>query len=704
MTTKQNKFCEAAIDYVRRGISIIALKPKKKVPSFEHGLKQATTDIPDIRSWWEAYPDDNVAIVTGSVSGNLGVIDIDYDEEDEKDGNEFLHEWEREHGKLPETWTVVTARGGAHLYYRFRGEVPPNSTNTEISIDFRGEGGYVMAPPSIHPNGKEVYWDLAPDTTDLAWADDNVLAFLKAIRNANTQSGTKSVFTLPETIKKGERDSTLFKYACSLQAQGYNDSEITRFVLDANERRCQPALRRWEVDMKIRQALKYPKGEPMELKEIENTAEALTLELGKNGKPIQSINNCILAIESDEALKDHFYYDLMSYTRMVRLPLPWCSGKGVRPLTDNDYTELAAYLEVKHELNNKSKATDAAMATCVRHCINPLVDWLNGLKWDGQDRISTMFTECLGAENTEYTQAVAHLLLHGAVSRAFRPGCKFDYMPVIVGKQGLGKSYFISRLAMLPEWYLDNLNTFDGDAAVEKLRGIWIAEVAELTAMKRQKDLETIKAFVTTSKDTIRPKYARETEHRPRTCVMIGTTNDYSFLTDKTGNRRYLPIDTNIVEPTRSVFEESASYFEQLWAQAVHEVKTLKEPLVMPEHLAEQIEAIQAGHTEEDFRIGVIQEWLNDFCTALRNGDSPYVCIAQICECALDMQKCEYQGKRSVTNEIARIMANEITGWEKIGYKRIKDYGKQMSYAPIGACDFVWKRPDGFETLTGMPD
>ena len=165
---------EAAIGYARRGLAIIALEPRKKKPSFEHGLKDATTCLPDIREWWDAYPDDNVAIATGRVSGNIGVIDIDVDDDSGKDGYDFLRAWERTHGELPETWAVKTARGGQHLYYRFEGSVPPNTANEEIGIDFRGEGGYVMAPPSVHPNGRSVEWENHPDDFDLAWAGDEL--------------------------------------------------------------------------------------------------------------------------------------------------------------------------------------------------------------------------------------------------------------------------------------------------------------------------------------------------------------------------------------------------------------------------------------------------------------------------------------------------------------------------------------------------
>ena len=250
---------QAAIEYAQRGLAVFPLIPKRKEPSCDHGFKEATTNVQTIEQWWSEYQSDNVAIACGEVNGNIGVIDIDFDAEEGKNGYGFLEAWEREYGQLPQTWTVKTARGGKHLYYRFEGETPHNSTNEQLAIDFRGEGGYVMVPPSIHPNGKRVEWETSPDEIELAWADDNVKAFVAAIRPQNTKGVQR--FVLPVIIHIGERDDTLFRYACSLQGQGVEDSQISNLVHEANNSRCEQPLPSQQVEQKIRQALLYPKGQ-----------------------------------------------------------------------------------------------------------------------------------------------------------------------------------------------------------------------------------------------------------------------------------------------------------------------------------------------------------------------------------------------------------------------------------------------------------
>ena len=114
-----------------------------------------------------------------------------------------------------------------------------------------------------------------------------------------------------------------------------------------------------------------------------------------------------------------------------------------------------------------------------------------------------MMEKMLGAAKNEYTTAVMKLFMMGAISRIYYPGCKFDYMLVLVGRQGGGKSSFLRFLALNDDWYNDNFSTLDSSHAVENLRGMWIVELAELQATKRAKDVETIKSFITSRVDTV---------------------------------------------------------------------------------------------------------------------------------------------------------------------------------------------------------
>lgn len=681
---------EAAVDYVRRGLAVIALQPRKKAPSFRNGLKDATTHAGDVEAWWNMYPTDNVAIVTGRVSGNIGVIDIDIDDDCGKDGYEFLRKWEREHGPLPDTWTVTTARGGQHMYYRFDGEVPRNTANEELAIDFRGEGGYVMAPPSVHPNGNVVEWDFHPDDYDLAWADDNVLAFLDAVRPKGMQNSAGK-FELPEHVSKGGRNQAMFKYCSSLQSRGLGDREIRMLAHAANQERFEPPMDADEVDRCVDSALGYDKGDSRKPKHIEVRHGKAVLDVGTNGNVLQTCTNATKAVMADERLSGRFRHDQLADSVMVTLPLPWDGGTGDRPLTDADYVALHTYLEDNYRLTKKQNAIDAVTNASRANAYNPLTDWLSSLVWDGTERMDMLLPAFLGAEPSDYNVAVTRVALFGAVARAYRPGTKVDNMPILVGRQGLGKSFFLRTLACGDQWYSDNLNTIEGDKGMEKLAGMWIVEMAELLATKKAKEVEAIKAFITSTSDYYRKPYERIAAQRPRTCTFWGTTNSKSFLNDKTGNRRFLPVVCGVNEPYMSCWDKgSHAYMEQVWAEAVHRWHNEKPSLTLDDSVQDAALRQQESFAEDDPRVGIIEEYLE---TRLVIGVTQSAVDRRVCTQEI-MSECLHveQGTAfylTLVRDVVQIM-DDMPGWKRLEKKaKTRNYGTQRCWVPDDEPDSV---------------
>jgi hypothetical protein len=139
----------AALRYAEHHWPVFPCRPRAKTPCTAHGLRDATTDRGLIGGWWETWPDANVAVRTGAVSGVL-VLDVDGD-----DGAESLNMLEREHEPLPRTASVVTPRGGQHIYFRHPGgEIRNSAGKLGTGLDIRGDGGYVLAPPSVGPAGR----------------------------------------------------------------------------------------------------------------------------------------------------------------------------------------------------------------------------------------------------------------------------------------------------------------------------------------------------------------------------------------------------------------------------------------------------------------------------------------------------------------------------------------------------------------------
>lgn len=702
----------AALAYAKAGWAVFPLIPGKKKPATVNGFHEATRDAAEITEVWGAHPDCGIGIATGKVSGGLVVLDFDVHPEKGEDGLETLHEWEREHGDLPETVTVVTGSGGYHMYY-YTDEPHKCAANGELGVDIRANGGYVVAPPTLHPNGTYYEWENDPEEYAVARADANVLAFIDYVRPRGGEDGQK--FEMPDRIGSGSRDDTLFKLACSLRAKDVPMDEIMAALQGINVSKCDPPMTEAEVERIVKNVCTRYEGGTSEAKELppvsgedsEDYDIPIKLMTRKgSGEPIQNLFNCRTVIAMHPHLANRFFYDERSYTVMCRLPLPWDKREGnPRQVTDVDYAYLKAFMERYYKLSNKQNVIDAVSMAAHDNRCNQVVEYLQGLEWDGTPRIRTAFSVFLGAEMNDYNAEASALAFLGGVARAVNPGCKFDYVVVLVGPQGIGKSWFVRKMAVRTEWFGDGINTFSGDAAVEKLRGVWIGEASEMLALKATKEVEGVKAFITTQYDIIRPKYARETEQRPRACIIMGTTNDAGFLTDSTGNRRFLPIECRKTEPPMALDDpEADAFFEQCWAEA-YSVYTAQCPkLVLSARAQAYATEMQETYTEDDPRVGIIQRRLDEKVlafasvtvrTGTKNGrleEGLRVCVREVVEKLPDDYRNAAATSRGA-NQIHNIFRNKIRGWEgfttsegKPSKAKCGEYGIQRCYVPTEEC------------------
>lgn len=663
------------------GWSVFPVRRDKR-PAVPHGVNDADNDAGPIAEFYSRNPGLGVAVAMGSRSGGIFAIDIDVDEEAGKDGWETLRRWEDEHGALPETVTSITGRGGCHMIYRSAAEVR-NSVNSELGVDVRGEGGYIIAPPSMHESGRRYEWQDPPGECQVAWADANVMAFVDFVR-AGKEAGER--FEMPESVGEGGRNSFIYKLACSEQGKGRPDGEIMDYCLFVNQRRCTPPLPEGEVTKTVESALSLRKGPSEEVaRRSKGKSQGMALDLTKSGAPKNTVHNIETILTGDPLISGRLWFNSMAYTKFITTPCPWDPSATSRPVSDYDYGHLQAYVEHEYGISSKQKLIDAVGNVCTKNARNPLAEWLDSLSWDGKERIFSLFPLFLGADVTEYNGEVARLFMLGAVARAYEPGCKFDYMPILSGPQGIGKSSLLRTLATRQEWYCDNLNTVEGDAAAEKIRGMWICEMAELLASKRSRDVEAMKAFVTSAVDTIRPKYGRETEQRPRTCVFCGTTNSSSFLVDKTGNRRFLVVECGAARAEMNPVvpgDVGRLLVEQCWAEAAHVWKDRRPSLVMPAHLAAEVQSKQDAYTEDDPRVGLIQRYMDNAAARAEGGATVRVCAAEVMVGALGIDRKDCVPGAAM-NQVHEIMATKIEGWQRSEKKqRCGEWGVQRCYVP----------------------
>lgn len=327
----------------------------------------------------------------------------------------------------------------------------------------------------------------------------------------------------------------------------------------------------------------------------------------QTGQIKATIDNMWLILENDPNLKGKFALNEFAGRGEVLGSLPWDPGEKHRLWSDNDNQGLYWYLEKYYNLTGNGKIDGALSLHSAKHSFNEVKDYLNSLYWDGVPRLDTLFIDYLGAEDAPYVRAVTRKAFTAAVERALSPGCKYDTMVILSGAQGLGKSTLLDKMSR--GWFNDSIRTFEGKEASELLQGVWLVEISELDAFRRT-DVARIKQFLSLRADRFRAAYGRHVKELPRCCVFFGTTNSTEFLQDRTGNRRFWPVDVGVVDSVKSVWKDLDGELDQLWAEAVMRWR-MGEPLYLEKAEVEAAaKATQESHREISSREGIIRDFI----------------------------------------------------------------------------------------------
>lgn len=287
----ENVLLNAALGYAERGWAVLPLVPKGKRPLIDGGFYGASKNPETIRTWWTRWPNANIGLATGVVSG-LMVVDCDV--KHGPDGIAIYKEWLAA-SLIPgeagiETWTVNTPSGGKHYYYRCASErigSPPNFIN---SVDARANGALVLLPPSIYPNGKTYTWEEGHSPDDMldGPAQPPFAVIVEILAHKHT--GRVEV---PQEIPEGQRNGTLFKLGCSMRSQGFDADAIHAALQATNNNRCVPPLDDSEVETISSQAAKYEPGNLHNSGEATDTVTAAEL-MGKEFRSlVQPVRNLI---------------------------------------------------------------------------------------------------------------------------------------------------------------------------------------------------------------------------------------------------------------------------------------------------------------------------------------------------------------------------------------------------------------------------
>lgn len=573
---------DSALALAKRGKPVFPCKPDKS-PFTKHGFKDATIDVGIIPQWWTQHPNALIGMPTGSVSG---LVVLDVDNKNGHDGDESLHQLQQKYGQLPDTPQVLTPSGGRHIYFRHPG-VPIKSTASRVGdgLDIRGDGGYVIVPPSP-VNGKGYEHDAASPTTVADMPGWLVNLTKKEAQPAETQFESAGV------VCEGNRNVELTSQAGAMRRRGLSVEEMVAVLSVKNAERCNPPLPDTEVEAIARSVGRYepancstPQSSSADATQPDVTPGLSTQSptdwqsqlIYKNDKTLHSksqTNACVLLKCQPEIYGVFVKNDFTQSVDVVKKP-PWGGNDDDYPrkLQDSDITLAASWLERYQIFVTSSVAHSAIIVAAQYNHYDPLHDFIERLKWDGKPRLTGWVPRLLGAESTEYNEIVGRKFLIGAVARALDPGCKMDTMLVLEGAQGIYKSSAISVL-FGADWFTDEIHSIGSKDAAMQLQGNWGIEIPEMHAMSKA-EANQIKEWITRRIDKYRPPYGRCVIESPRRCVLIGTLNpEGGYLKDSTGGRRFWPvacyrIDISAIQDEREqLFAEAAYAYrngEQWW-------------------------------------------------------------------------------------------------------------------------------------------
>lgn len=335
------------------------------------------------------------------------------------------------------------------------------------------------------------------------------------------------------------------------------------------------------------------------------------LALDKAGNPTPTLENFCLIVENDPDLNGSLAKDVFDQSWYVTGPLPWSREHDKGKWNSADDAHLYLHIEKRYHVFVQNKINIALEVTCDKNRFNSVENYLRSLQWDGQPRLDTVLVDYFGAPDNGYTRAVMRKTLCAAVARALSrdpKGVKFDYVPVLIGGQGIGKTTFLTALGK--DWFTADVNTFDRKVAGEIINGMWIVELGELVAMNSA-DPESVKQFLSAKVDRYRAAYGHYAEDHIRRCVFIGTTNEGEFLRDKTGNRRFWPVDCKNPDfgAKKNPRNPDPADIDQIWAEAFFRWELGESLYLSREEEAYAVKA-QADHEEDDTLFGEIVEYL----------------------------------------------------------------------------------------------
>jgi predicted P-loop ATPase len=598
-----------------------------KHPRTAHGYSDASIDPRQIEEWFRKWPDSGIGIATGL--SDLVVVDID----PRNRGDQTLSTLP----PIPPTPRVLTGGGGWHYYLK----KPPGgkfpSGVLAQGIDLKSDGGYVLAPPSIHIQGQyRSDPDFPLDGIDPAplpdWiadrrsqqpsfeksksrVSDGLLgaAFAEAGMLGRALGTDKAAAQCPWEAEhtSGKRfDSSTIIYApnadqklgCFWCSHSHCSERTPRQCFNQlpSESVARAKKRLGFDDNYIPAEQEQPTSFP--------TAEwANSLAFDEKGKLVKDPGNVSLLLANADAWSGCLAYDeFRNNVIWIREPevVDGILTPGSGEFHENDVTYIRHKLRLDHHVSfPKDAVFDAVVPAAKRNPFHPVRAFISSLEWDNIPRVDRWLATYLGAKDTPYTRLVSKWFLIGCIARVFDPGCKSDCMMILEGPQGTGKSTALRILG--GQWFSDTPIDIGNKDAFLAMRGYWIIEFPELDSFDRSA-ASRAKAFLSSPIDIYREPYGRTTKEWPRQCIFAGTVNHYEYLQDESGARRFLPVECGKIKT-----DDLRRDREQLLAEALHMFQSGQKWWTISAEDIALCQTEQSGRYVADTWEDVIKVWID---------------------------------------------------------------------------------------------
>ncbi|OJA21991.1 VapE domain-containing protein [Burkholderia ubonensis] len=300
--------------------------------------------------------------------------------------------------------------------------------------------------------------------------------------------------------------------------------------------------------------------------EVENGAHTWERDLARSDKGtlLPTLGNVHLILSNHKAWQGIIAQDDFAGRVVKRKAPPFPQG-AAGEWTDMDDYRCTLWLSQKYGISVRPDIVmSAVLLVADATHFHDVREYLNGLEWDGIERVRAMPSKYLHVVDSEYVQLAFMKWMIAAVARVIEPGCKVDNVLILEGRQGWRKSTALKVLAG-KQWFTDTPIQIGNKDTYAVMAGKWIIELAELDSLNKT-DSSAAKSFFATETDRFRNFYGKRATDVHRQCVFAGSVNFDAYLKDESGNRRYWPLRCGGLVDIDGI----ARVRDQLWAEAVH--------------------------------------------------------------------------------------------------------------------------------------